>query len=152
MADGSEGLRSGVSRELDVLSSSLMGDALDFLAEGRNVDMLLAVQDDQGNLASFSFEDDVPEELLRAAKAKVHELDLAGGDPETGLGVPQRYAMTYEGVVADETGAYQDALMLEFGERGWRSYSAYSFFDGRGKGDGFRWTDPAAAGEVDPLL
>lgn len=144
--------RSGVSQELDVLSSSLMGEALDFLAEGKNVDMLLAVQDSKGNLASFSFSDDVPEELLRAAQAKIRELDRAGGDRETGLGRPQRYAMAYEGVVADETGAYQDALLLEFGERGWQSYSAYSFFEGRGRGEGFRWTDPAPAGEVEPLL
>ena len=41
---------------------------------------------------------------------------------------------------------------LEFGERGWRSYSAYSLVDGIGTGDGFTWTDPAPAGEVPPLL
>ena len=64
----------------------------------------------------------------------------------------RRYAITYEGAVADETGAYADALLLEFGERGYRSYSAYSLVDGRGTGDGFTWTDPAPAGEMPPLL
>ena len=45
-----------------------------------------------------------------------------------------------------------DALLLEFGERGYRAYSAYSLIDGKGTGDGFTWTDPAPAGEMDPLL
>ena len=49
-------------------------------------------------------------------------------------------------------GGFADALLLEFGERGWRSYSAYSLVSGVGTGDGFTWTDPAPAGEVSSLL
>ena len=63
-----------------------------------------------------------------------------------------RYAIAYEASIADETGAYLPAVLLEFGERGYHSYSAYSFVDGVGEGDGFRWTDPAPAGELDPLI
>ena len=62
------------------------------------------------------------------------------------------YAIVYEGAVADDNDNYQDALMLEFGERGYRSYSAYSLLSGKGRGNGFVWTDPAPAGEVEPLL
>jgi hypothetical protein len=51
-----------------------------------------------------------------------------------------------------EDGTYAEALIMEFGERGKRSYSAYSLFEGAGTGDAFRWTDPAPAGEEEPLL
>ena len=44
------------------------------------------------------------------------------------------------------------ALVALLGERGYRSYSGYSFFEGRGMGDGLAWTDPAPAGELEPLL
>ena len=69
-----------------------------------------------------------------------------------GLAAPVRYVIVYEGAVADDNDNYQDALMLEFGERGYRSYSAYSLLSGKGRGNGFVWTDPAPAGEVEPLL
>ena len=69
-----------------------------------------------------------------------------------GLATPVRYAIVYEGAVADDNDNYRDALMLEFGERGYRSYSAYSLFSGKGRGNGFVWADPAPAGEVEPLL
>ena len=54
--------------------------------------------------------------------------------------------------VADEDGAYRDALLLEFGERGYKSYSAYSLFEGKGTGDDFAWSEPAPAGELESLL
>ena len=63
--------------------------------------------------------------------------------------VPQK---VYEGAVELGDEGFADALLLEFGERGYHSYSAYSLVDGKGSGDGFSWTDPAPAGEVDPLL
>ena len=37
-------------------------------------------------------------------------------------------------------------------EYGTPSFSAYSLYEGRGTGDAFRWTDPAPAGEEEPLL
>lgn len=134
--------REGVSPETDELASTLMGDALDLLAAGEPFEVLLAVQDDAGEVSSLEFADDGPEACLDAARNRVREL----ADSVC------RYAIAYEGAVADETGAYADALLLEFGERGWRAYSAFSLVDGVGSGDGFTWSDPAPAGEMPALL
>ena len=140
MAEKNE-LLDGVSPETDELASTLMGDALDLLAAGDPFCVLLAVQSASGEVTSYEFEDDGPEACLEGARNRVGELD----------GVV-RYAIAYEGAVADEEGTYADALLLEFGERGYRAYSAYSLIDGKGTGDGFTWTDPAPAGEMEPLL
>ena len=140
MAEKDE-LLDGVSPETDELASTLVGDALDLLAAGDPFCVLLAVQDDSGEVTSYEFEDDGAEACLEAARAKVPQVKGA-----------RRYAIAYEGAVeADESG-FADALLLEFGERGYRSYSAYSLVDGKGTGDGFTWSDPAPAGEVPPLL
>ena len=133
--------RDGVSPETDELASTLMGDAFDLLASGEGFEVLLAVQDGDGTVSSYEFEDDGPEACLEGARDRVRE-----------LGGAVRYAIAYEGAVEDEDGSYADALLLEFGERGYRAYSAYSLIDGKGTGDGFTWTDPAPAGEMDPLL
>ena len=145
-------LREGVSERLDALAAELLADGLDRVAEGAAVNVLLAVEDGAGSVASFEFADDGPEQCLEAGRACVRRLAREQGDAEAGLGRPVRYALCYEGAVADEDGAFQDALILEFGERGYRSYSGYSLFEGRGTGDGLAWTDPAPAGELEPLL
>ena len=152
MADNTEHLRDGVSPELDELAAELLGDALDLVAEGEEVGVLLVVEDVDGNVASCEFTDDGPEQCLEAARDRVAQLGRMGGDAGVGLGTPLRYAICYEAAIADETGAYLDALLLEFGERGYKSYSGYSLFEGRGTGEGLAWTDPAPAGELDPLL
>lgn len=130
-----------VSPQLDELSSTLMGDALDLLAEGEDVNVLLVVEHDDGEISSFEFAEDGPEELLEGARARVR-----------GTRTAVRYALTYEAAIEMEDGTYADALILEFGERGRPSFSAYSLFEGRGQQDDFRWTDPAPAGEEEPLL
>jgi hypothetical protein len=130
-----------VSPQLDELSTTLMGNALDLLAEGAAINVLLVLEDAEGNLSSFEFADDGPEALLEWARNKVRRTPKA-----------VRYALVYEGAVQLEDGTFADALLLEFGERGRPSFSAYSLFEGRGAGDGFRWTDPAPAGEEEPLL
>lgn len=134
-------LREGVSPQTDELASTLMGAALDLLAAGEPFEVLLAVQDESGAISSYEFEDDGPEACLEGARERVRELDGA-----------RRYAIAYEGAVAGEDGSYADALLLEFGERGYHSYSAFSFVEGKGAGDGFSWSDPAPAGELPPLL
>ena len=144
--------KQGVSSELDELSSTLVGDALDMLAEGEDVGALLVVEDRDEGVESFEFSDDDPDALIDAAHDKVRTLVRMHGDASVELGDPVRYALVYEGMVADETGAYQDALILEFGERGWKAYSAYSLYEGKGTGEDFRWTDPAPAGEIEPLI
>ncbi len=152
MAPSNDTRADGISPELDELSATLMGDAFDLLADGQPVDVLLVVQDAVGNVAPYVFGGDGPEACLEGAHDKVASLVSSCGDAEGGLAAPVRYAIAYEGAVADETGAFQDALLLEFGERGYKSFSAFSFVDGKGSGDGFRWTDPAPAGELEPLI
>ena len=143
--------QAGISPELDALAADLLADGLDRLADGVDVNVLLVVEDVDGNVESFEFSDDGPERCLEAAHDRVKKL-TRGGDAGVGLGEPLRYAICYEGAVADENDSYQDALILEFGERGYRSYSGYSFFEGRGTGDGLAWADPAPAGELEPLI
>ena len=142
-----------ISPELDELSCELLGEALDLLAVGENVNVLLVVQDAAGAVAPFEFADDGAEECLEGAYAKVKELASAKGDPKAGLGKPIRYAICYEGAVADdESGCFLDAVILEFGEKGTPTFSAFSLYEGKGAGDAFAWTDPAPAGEVPSLL
>lgn len=144
--------REGVSPETDELGSALMGDALDLLAAGEPVEVLLVVQDEKGTVASYEFADDGPEACLEGARDRVRELAVCHGSANEGLADPVRYAIVYEGAVEMEADTYADALLLEFGERGYASYSAYSLVEGKGEGDGFTWTDPAPAGEMEPLL
>ena len=147
-----EDRRDGISPELDELSSELMGDAFDILADGGELNVRLVVEDEARNVASYEFADDGPEALLDGAHRRIVALVKQAGDAEQGLGNPLRYALVYEGAIADVEGAYQDALILEFGEKNYRSFSAYSLVDGKGEGEGFRWTEPAPAGELEPLL
>ena len=144
--------KQGVSPELDELSSTLVGDALDMLAEGEDVNVLLVVEDNLRNVASYVFSDDGAEALIEGAYQRVRDLARKKGDREAGLGEPQRYALVYEGAIEDEDGSFADALLLELGERGGRAYSACSRYQGKGLGDEFAWTDPAPAGEMDCLL
>lgn len=131
----------GISPELDNLSSTLMGDALDLLAEGEDMGVLLVIQNNNGEVLSYEYVDDGPAALLDEARASVRKSRHG-----------RCYALTYVGAIEMDDGTYAEALILEFGERGCPSFSAYSLFEGRGKGDGFRWTDPAPAGEEEPLL
>ena len=147
-----EDRRDGISPELDELSSELMGDAFDILADGGELNVRLVVEDEARNVASYEFADDGPEALLDGAHRRIVALVKQAGDAEQGLGNPLRYALVYEGAIADAEGAYQDALILEFGEKNYRSFSAYSLVDGKGEREGFTWTEPAPAGELEPLL
>lgn len=141
-----------ISPELDALSSELMGDAFDILADGQTLNVRVVIEDVHGNVAPYEFAGDGPDVTLDAARERVERIGHHGGDPKVGLGRPVRYAIVYEGAVADESGAYRNAVLLEFGEQGRKSYSAYSYFKGRGKGKRFRWSEPAPAGEMEPLL
>ncbi len=133
--------QTGVSPQTDKLAATLLGEALDVLADGSELGVILAVQDSSGVVASYEFVDDGPEACLDGARTRV------SATPDS-----VRYAIAYEGAVADDKGSYSDAVLLEFGERGYRAYSAFSLIDGKGSGDGFTWTDPAPAGEMEPLL
>ena len=144
--------KQGVSSELDELSITLFGDALDLLAEGKDVNVLLVVQDKEGEIFSYEFADDDMDVMIEAAHDRIKQLQRKHGDLVDGIGEPIRYALVYEGMIADEDEAYKDALILEFGEKGWYAYSAFSLYENKGGGDSFVWTDPAPAGEIEPLL
>lgn len=130
-----------VSPQLDELTSTLMGDALDVLATRGKLNVLLVIQMQDGTVESLEYADDGAERLLTAARDHVRSTRHA-----------LRYAIAYEGAVDAEDETFADALIVEFGERGCPSYSAFSLFEGRGKEEAFRWTDPAPAGEEEPLL
>lgn len=141
MAHGDNTQYGHVSPQLDELSSTLMGHALDLLAEGGELNVLLVTQAADGSVSSLEFADDDAVVLLEGARDHVRRAKGA-----------LRYAIAYEGAIQDDDGTYADALILEFGEKGQPSFSAYSLFEGRGAGDGFCWSDPAPAGEEEPLL
>ena len=118
----------GVSAQTDELGSTLMGEALDRLAAGEDFSVVATAADCQGQRMTCE-------------------------DGSKVIGKPTCYAIAYQGAVADEDEAFQDALILEFGDRGAAcGYSAYSLIDGIGSGKRFRYTDPAPAGELSCLL
>lgn len=143
--------KQGVTPELDELSGELLGQALDLLADGADVHVLLVVEDGDRHVASYEFDDDSEEQLIAGAYQRVRSLARSHGEKSSGIGDPVRYALVYEGAV-ELDGTFEDALILEFGERGWQAYSAYLLIQGKGKGEAFTWTDPAPAGEVECLL
>lgn len=130
-----------VSEELDELSSTLMGMALDLAAEGMDPCVLLAIGRSDGSVSSLTLADDDTDALIDGARERIRHTKRA-----------ERYAFTYEAAVELDDGSFADAIILEFGERGRPGFSAYSLIEGRGSGDDFRWTDPAPAGEEEALL
>lgn len=143
--------KQGVTPELDALSGDLLSVALDRLADGMDLNVLIVVEDARSHVVSYEIADDGAEQLIEGAYQRVRDLARNHGDREAGLSDPVRYAMVYEGAV-DIDGRFEDAVILEFGERGWQSFSAYLLYRGKGRGDAFTWTDPAPAGEVECLL
>ncbi|MDJ1122774.1 hypothetical protein QJ043_04005 [Olsenella sp. YH-ols2217] len=140
-----------VSADLDMLTCDLIGEALDVLAAGPLEGVVATVLDDDRTRFTCSFEEDSPEECLDGARQWVADLGR-GAKKQDGVGAPRCYALAYQGAV-DLGSGYADALIVEFGERGNQTdYSAHLELQGIGRGDRLRWTDPAPAGELDPLL
>ena len=132
-----------VSPELDMLSCELLGDAFDRLADAQDVNVLLVTQNGSGEVTPYEFAEDGAEACLQGAHEKVRELGEAC----------ELYALCYEGSVdAEGDGVYHDAVILEFGQRGWPTYSAYCLFQGKGAGEQFAWADPQPAGELESLF
>ena len=130
-----------VSPELDALSVDVLSSALDLLAEGSEIGVIVGMGYRSGEVEALRLTDDGPDALLEGARDHVRHARTC-----------VRYAIAYEGAIELEDGSFADAVLLEFGEKGSRSFSAYSLFEGKGTGDGFRFTDPAPAGEEEPLL
>lgn len=150
-----------ISEALDQLSCELLGEALDMLADGREILAVASVMDASDQRLTCAFEEDSPELCLSAAREWVRSGGKASGAASKAgspvVGKAQCYAIAYEGAIAAEEGAadssYHDALILEFGERGAdTAYSAYVLVDNVGGGRAFRYTDPEPAGELPCLL
>ncbi|WP_293824402.1 hypothetical protein [uncultured Parolsenella sp.] len=142
----------GVSELCDELGSELLGEALDKLATGDALSVVATALDASGQRVTCEFDDDSAEVCLEAARTWVRN----GARDENNacvIGKPACYAIAYLGAVADDDDVFRDALILEFGDRGATcGYSAYVLVEDIGKGDAFRYTDPAPAGELACLL
>lgn len=158
--EGRDG-RGAISEDLDQLSCELLGEVFDMLADGKDISVVASVMDASGERLTCAFEEDSPEVCLSAAREWVQSGAKASGTARKAgtslVGKACCYAIAYEGAVDDpdasDDDAFLDAVLLEFGERGSEvAYSAYSLVDGVGEGDGFRYTDPAPAGELPCLL
>lgn len=131
---------SDISQELDVLSTALLGTALDLFEFEGSIPVMLAVEPGEGLL---TFEDDTPDGCYRAACEHVAELGTAC----------TRYALLYDGFVqADESDEGYPALLFEFAERGmehaWSGYVLYQRAD-----DGtLSVTDPQPGGAEELLF
>ena len=137
------GAGSAISPLLDSITCELIGQCLDVLAEGGEVWPTISYCNPAGEGACLSFDDDGLEDCLAAARAKISELG-----PDISC-----YALAFEGFVQDEEmGTAQDALIVEFGERGAdTAYSAYIPYRTGRTPEEFVSGEPLAAGE-EPLL
>lgn len=161
---------SAVSPELDLLSCDLLESALNALAAGKEIPVIVSLEDASGHRATQSFSDDGIEVCLEAAHGYITSLATTASAnelPEPLIDAPIRYALVYMGAIAPDTSdilaanitasstddtAYKDALILEFAEKGRRAFSAYVLWQGFGEKEAFCWADPQPAGEIPVLL
>lgn len=145
-----------VSPELDEMVCDLIGYMLDELAEGRDPGTAACAEDAGTGRIEAVFTDDGEEACLEAAQVFVTQ--NAHGNSAEQLGPIERYAIACTGAV-ELDGAYQDAVLVSFYERGLSTadgaptgYSAYVAYQNAGAGDEFVWSEPAPAGEEPPLI
>ena len=160
-----------VSPELDMLSCDLLESALDALAAEKEIPVIVSLEDVDGNRVTQLFSDDGIEVCLEAAHSYITSLATTTSTEELTeplASAPVRYALVYMGAVvpeesdalaasitsasADANSAYEDALILEFAEKGKRAFSAYVLWQGCGQKEAFCWSDPQPAGEIPSLL
>lgn len=139
-----------VSPQLDAMVCDVLDGVLNALADGEDLGVVLAVEDEQSNRYQVCFTDDGPEACLEGAQHFV--VSNSGGLHADHIGPLHRYAIAYVGGVELDC-EFEDAVIVSFYQRGMRSaYSAYVLYTGAGTGDGFMWSDPEPAGEEQPLL
>ena len=143
--------QSGVSVALDDMVCGLIEDFLNELAAGTDPGVVLCCEDVYGNRYQAAFTEDGPEACLSGARRFVEK--NASGIPSDHVGELDRYAIAYAGGVELEEGAFEDAVIVSFFERGMAcGYSAFVLYEGFGDEDAFMWSEPEAAGEEPPLL
>lgn len=149
-----------ISDEMEALAGELIDYGLDALGEHAELAPTLVVEGASGERVWLSLDgDEDVEECLDEAHDLIRSAARGKGSTSgrsiEGLSErPVRYAIAYDGAIReDEDGAYQPALIVEYGERGLASgYSAYLLYHHAGHPQKFVWTDPAAAGEVELLV
>ena len=131
-----------VSPELDTLSCDLIETALDALADGSELGVIAAYENASGTRNSQVFDEDSPDACIDAAHSYIRSRKDA-----------VRYGIVYDGAVARKNGAFEDAVILEFGEKGHDcAFSAYVLYRSAGNPDRFSWADPEPAGELKLLI
>ena len=128
-----------VSQELDALTCTLIGEAINILETQGELPVLM-LADCASDL--FVFEDDDPDGCYRAACQQVADLGK-----ECNL-----YAIAYEGVVQeDESSSGDPAIIFEFAERSAQeAWSGFMYYQ-RSK-HGVEVSDPYPGGAETPLF
>ena len=141
-----------VSLALDDMVCGLIEDVLNEFADGSDPGVVLCCEDAYGNRYQAAFSEDGPEACLNGARRFVEK--NVQGIPSDHVGELERYAIAYAGgVELDDEGAFEDALIVSFYERGMESgYSAYVLYEGFGQGEDFMWSEPEPAGEEPSLF
>lgn len=144
------GSQDEVSPELDSMVCDVLDGVLNALADGEDLGVVLAVEDEHGNRYQACFTEDGPEACLEGAQHFIES--NAGGVQSDHVGPLDRYAIAYAGGVELDC-EFQDAIIVSFYQRGMSlGYSAYVLYSGVGSGENFMWCDPEPAGEEPPLL
>lgn len=130
--------KSPISEDLDTLTCDAIGMALDNLAEGDGIWPTLVLLYNDNLKEFFVFEDDGLDICLTQARDSVKEL---GHDSKC-------YALFYDGFFESDNNLTDNALVVEFGERGSdKAYSAVIAYGNAGMGDKFWYDEPIPGGE-----
>ena len=132
-----------ISTLLDDMTCELIGFCLDVIADGGSLAPTIVFARSDEDITFLSFDEDGPDAALEAARGTIREQ----ADEIIA------YAIAYDGFVSTgEDEVPQDALLVEFGERGMSTaFSAYVAYRRGDTPDDLAVSEPLAAGE-EPLL
>ncbi len=134
---------SPISKELDSLACDAIGMALDKLAIGEGIWPTLMIENAEGAREYFVFEDDGLDVCLIEARSSVKTL---GKDAVC-------YALYYDGFFQNDERLSDNALIVEFGERGAKTaYSAIIAYGNSGMYESFWYDAPIPGGEEELLF
>ena len=144
--DGQESRRSWM-----ISQAPSWAEAFDVLAEGVELDVILAVEDAAGHVAGYTLPTTARRSALKTPAEGAQPCALARRQRQSSD--PVRYALACGGAVADDRGAYRGRGPSRVWQAECTGFSAFSLVDGKGTGDNFTlWTDPAPAGEGEENL
>ncbi len=138
MAEDNQDQQSPISEQLDELACDAIGMALDKLALGEGLWPTLMLLSQDGEREYFVFEDDGLDICLMEARESVKSLGEHASC----------YALYYDGFFENEIGVSDNALIVEFGERGAdTAYSAVVAYGNPGSESEFWYDAPLPGGE-----